>query len=228
MLFWLPFCCGCGSRAEWRSKLQSLAGPVIGQLISDDQCDHDHDGLVVIGCVRGACFSKRKHGCLTRRCATLGKLAAEFARVVDARRTALSRGQVPIRPGPACDRCPTLGRVGAALGYSGISLWQGNGAVYCEIACVVLLLVTLGRWLESLGKIRATAAIDSLAALLPTTVRRLDPVIDVTTLGSLHETSFTLIPLVDIQPGDRLWIKAGERIPVDAQSSPGALRSTNS
>jgi len=115
-----------------------------------------------------------------------------------------------------------LAGVVAALGYSGISLWQGTGAVYCEIACVVLLLVTLGRWLESLGKIRATAAIDSLAALLPSTVRRLDPVIDATTLSSLHESVCKLVPLADIQPGDRLWIMAGERIPVDAKIITGS------
>lgn len=122
-----------------------------------------------------------------------------------------------LRQGRIATDALLLAGVVAALAYSGFSLWQGTGAVYCEIACVVLVLVTLGRWLESMGKLRATAAIDSLAALLPTTVRRLNLRGRAGTLGSLNETSFEAVPLADIRPGDQLWIMAGERIPVDAR-----------
>src|SRR5262249_52382300 len=45
------------------------------------------------------------------------------------------------------------------------------GPVYFEIGCMVLVLVTLGRWLEATGKLRTTAALDGLAKLLPETVR---------------------------------------------------------
>ncbi len=121
-----------------------------------------------------------------------------------------------LRQGRLATDALLLAGVAAALGYSGFSLWQGQGAVYCEIACVVLCLVTLGRWLESLGKIRATAAIDSLAALLPETVRRLHRDRGLS-LGSLNDSCFETIPLAAIKPGDRLWIQAGERIPVDAR-----------
>lgn len=127
-----------------------------------------------------------------------------------------------LRQGRLATDALLLAGVVAALAYSGISLWQGEGAVYCEIACVVLLLVTLGRWLESMGKIRATAAIDSLAALLPATVRRLHLKNHELALGSLNEASFELTPLAEIQPGDRLWIMAGERIPLDARIVAGS------
>lgn len=127
-----------------------------------------------------------------------------------------------LRQGRIATDALLLAGVVAALGYSGISLWLGEGAVYCEIACVVLLLVTLGRWLESMGKIRATAAIDSLAALLPATVRRLHLEEGESTLGNLNDESFDLVPLAEIQPGDQLWIMAGERIPVDARIVAGS------
>jgi heavy metal translocating P-type ATPase len=127
-----------------------------------------------------------------------------------------------LRQGRIATDALLLAGVVAALVYSGISLWLGEGAVYCEIACVVLLLVTLGRWLESMGKIRATAAIDSLAALLPATVRRLDHADGEWNLGSLSDASFTQVPLAEVQPGDQLWIKAGERIPVDARIVAGS------
>lgn len=122
-----------------------------------------------------------------------------------------------LRQGRLATDALLLAGVVAALGYSGFSLWQGQGAVYCEIACVVLCLVTLGRWLESLGKIRATAAIDSLAALLPATVRRLHLRDRSMSLVSLNDSSFETVPLGAINPGDQLWIQAGERIPVDAR-----------
>ncbi|MDX1961582.1 MAG: cation-translocating P-type ATPase [Pirellulales bacterium] len=107
--------------------------------------------------------------------------------------------------------------VWAALGYSFVSVWRGTGAIYCEVACVVLLFVTLGRWLESLGKQRAAVALESLAQLLPKNVVRL-PGFDPAAVGSApFFDPGEEIPIEAVQSGDCLRVRAGERIPVDGK-----------
>ena len=63
------------------------------------------------------------------------------------------------------DQLLVLG-VAAALVYSVVSVVQGSGHVYFEVVCMVLVAVTLGRWLEATGKIKTTQALSSLEKLL--------------------------------------------------------------
>lgn len=93
----------------------------------------------------------------------------------------------------------------AAYAYSVASTIRGSGPVYYEIGCAVLVLVTLGRWLEARGKQQAAAALESLEKLLPTEVRR--------TVDGVVQT----VPLDDVVLGDRLVVRAGERIPTDGR-----------
>ena len=44
--------------------------------------------------------------------------------------------------------------VAAAFAYSAVSVMRGAGPVDFEVGCVVLVMVTLGRWLEATGKLR--------------------------------------------------------------------------
>ena len=71
----------------------------------------------------------------------------------------------------ATDLLLVLG-VGAAFAYSTVSLFRGTGHLYFEVGSVVLVFVTLGRWLETTGRQEAGAALDALAKLLPEEVRR--------------------------------------------------------
>lgn len=96
-----------------------------------------------------------------------------------------------------------LSGVMASYVFSVVSTVRGMGHVYFEVGCVILVLVTLGRWLEANGRAHATAALANLEKLLPETVR-----VDVD--GRLVDRA-----LDDVQPGDRLVIRAGERIPCD-------------
>jgi heavy metal translocating P-type ATPase len=97
----------------------------------------------------------------------------------------------------------------AAFGYSALSTIRDTGHVYFEVSCVILVLVTLGRWLEASGRRRASEALDELQGLLPETVQR------VASDESSSVSEFT-IPLDAVQIGDRLRVCAGDRIPTDA------------
>ncbi len=91
----------------------------------------------------------------------------------------------------------------AAFAVSIIHTLRSSGHVYYEVGCVILVLVTLGRWLEAAGRSRASAALDQLERLVPDTVRRWESGRDIPT------------PRLQISVGDRLHVLAGERIPVD-------------
>lgn len=93
--------------------------------------------------------------------------------------------------------------VAASYVMSVVSVVRGTGGVYFEVGCVVLVMVTLGRWFEATGRLKASAALESLERLLPETVRR---------IGVSGETS---IPLHQVRVGDHLRVLAGERFPTD-------------
>ena len=95
--------------------------------------------------------------------------------------------------------------VAAAFVQSAAATWAGSGHVYFESACMVLLAVTLGRWLEASGKLETTQALRDLERLLPDTVRRLD---------AAGETD---TPLAAVQPGDLLRVLPGEHLPTDGE-----------
>lgn len=93
--------------------------------------------------------------------------------------------------------------VAAAVAYSVVSVLRDEGPVYFEIACAVLVLVSLGRWLEASGKLRASEAIDALEKLLPETVR-------VIAADGVHSK-----PLAEVHGGELLLVGAGECVPCD-------------
>jgi cation transport ATPase len=61
--------------------------------------------------------------------------------------------------------------VAASYGYSLVSVLRGHGHVYFEVGCMVLVAVTLGRWLEATGKLKTTDALRRLEKLLPDHIR---------------------------------------------------------
>ncbi len=109
--------------------------------------------------------------------------------------------------------CLLVAGVTAAFAISAWATWQGEGHVYFEVACMVLLAVTLGRWFEASGKLQTTAALRELEALLPDRVRRVRAAADSGVYVAGGETE---IPLADVAVGDMLRILPGEQVPVDA------------
>ena len=98
----------------------------------------------------------------------------------------------------------------AAYAYSTWNVLRGEGSVYFETGCVILVFVTLGRWLAATGRLQVTALLDRLQRLLPERIRRMES-------GAVVERA-----LDDVRPGDRLVVQAGERLPVDGVIRCGA------
>ena len=103
--------------------------------------------------------------------------------------------------------------VAAAYLTSAVHVLSAEGPIYFEVGAMVLVMITLGRWIEAAGRQKATHALDALGALLPETALRLTP-------GNERPTE-EQIPSTEILKGDRLRVRAGERIPVDARLTRG-------
>lgn len=104
---------------------------------------------------------------------------------------------------------------GAAWGYSLLVLLQPGifppdaRNLYFESAAVVLTVILMGKYLEELAKGRTSAAIRKLIGLQAKTARVLRD-------GVEQE-----LPVARVQPGDRVVIRPGERIPVDGEVHEG-------
>ncbi len=81
---------------------------------------------------------------------------------------------------------------------------MGRVSVYFEAAAVIISLTLLGQLLELRARSQTSAAIRSLLGLAPKTARRVDA-----------DGSEADVPLADVQVGDRLRVRPGERVPVD-------------
>ncbi len=79
----------------------------------------------------------------------------------------------------------------------------GQVSVYFEAAAVITTLVLLGQVLELRARSKTGAAIRALLGLAPKTARRI-------TDGNEED-----LPLEQVQPGDLLRVRPGEKIPVD-------------
>ncbi|HUU32982.1 MAG TPA: copper-translocating P-type ATPase, partial [Vicinamibacterales bacterium] len=86
----------------------------------------------------------------------------------------------------------------------------GQVGVYFEPAAVIVVLVLLGQVLELRARSRTGSAIKKLLGLTPTTARRLDAA------GTEQD-----VPLEQVQVGDRLRVRPGERVPVDGVLTEG-------
>ncbi len=76
--------------------------------------------------------------------------------------------------------------------------------VYFEAAAVITTLVLLGQVLELRARSQTSSAIKALLGLAPKTARRIN-----------DNNNEQEIPLEQIQPGDKLRVRPGEKIPVD-------------
>jgi P-type Cu+ transporter len=88
---------------------------------------------------------------------------------------------------------------------------SGDGSVplYFEAAAVITVLVLLGQVLELRARDRTGDALRALLDLAPRTARR------------VGESGDEEVPLEEVQKGDRLRVRPGERVPVDGSVEEG-------
>ena len=93
--------------------------------------------------------------------------------------------------------------------YSSIQVWLGNHhaamSLYYESAGVILTLVTLGKYFEARSKGQTSAAIQALIKLAPQEAR------------VLREGQEVTLPLDQVQVGDLVRVRPGQKIPVDGR-----------
>ncbi|HET7736875.1 MAG TPA: heavy metal translocating P-type ATPase [Nocardioidaceae bacterium] len=98
-----------------------------------------------------------------------------------------------------------------AYGYSTfVTLWPGLAEswglplhVYYETSLIIVALVVAGKWMEARAKKRTAEAVTALVGLAPKTAR------------VVRDGVETDIPVEDVQVGDLVRIRPGEKIPVD-------------
>ncbi len=81
---------------------------------------------------------------------------------------------------------------------------EGNVGVYFEASAVIVTLILMGQVLELRARSRTGAAIKALLGLAPKTARKISE--------TGEETD---IPLDQVEAGDKLRVRPGEKIPVD-------------
>jgi Cu+-exporting ATPase len=109
---------------------------------------------------------------------------------------------------PNMDVLVTIG-TSAAYFYSVFVTFFGTGNLYYSTAVMLMTFLTLGRLLESTAKGRTSAAIRKLMGLQPKTARL------------IREGNEIIVPVEDVQVGDTLVVKPGEKIPVDGLVTDG-------
>lgn len=79
-----------------------------------------------------------------------------------------------------------------------------HAPIYFESAAVIVALVMLGQWLEGSARKRTGSDLEKLISLLPKTAHKI-----------VGPDLYDLDPL-ELKPGDRILIKAGEAVPADS------------
>jgi Cu+-exporting ATPase len=127
-----------------------------------------------------------------------------------------------IRKSPNMDSLIAVG-TGAAFIYStwnlieiflGIDPMARVMDLYYESAAVLIALVSLGKYMETRSRSKTSDAISQLMELTP------DEAVLIKNAGSENEEQVPIL-VADIETGDLMLVKPGERIPVDGQVMKG-------
>lgn len=110
---------------------------------------------------------------------------------------------------PNMDSLVALG-AGASVLFSLWAWGKGEHHLYFESAAMILTLVTMGKWLEARAKAKTSGALAQLVKLLPATA-----------VVKRGETEISL-PLAQIETGEEVMVRAGERIACDGVVVSGA------
>ncbi|AGB38609.1 heavy metal translocating P-type ATPase [Natronococcus occultus] len=112
---------------------------------------------------------------------------------------------------PNMDLLVTIAAVSAYL-YSTLSIAVGGDHIYYDVTVAIIVIVSVGNYYESTIKDRATERLSDLTAVQIDEARRVRP-------GGNHED----VAVGDLEPDDRVLVRAGERIPVDGEVVDGEV-----
>ena len=87
-----------------------------------------------------------------------------------------------------------------SYGYSTLAMGLGRTDLYFDVTVAIILVVTFGNYYETRIKRRASDLLSELTAIQVDEARRPDG---------------TTVPVAEVQPGDNLLVRPGDRIPVD-------------
>ncbi|HET6450947.1 MAG TPA: heavy metal translocating P-type ATPase [Spirochaetia bacterium] len=112
---------------------------------------------------------------------------------------------------PNMDSLIAIGTAAAVL-YSLYSTWriaaghpEAVDNLYFETAAVIIALILLGKTLETVSKGRTSQAIKKLMGLAPRTA------------VVIHDGQETEIPIAEVEVGDVLRVRPGQKVPVDGE-----------
>src|SRR5712692_1178512 len=93
----------------------------------------------------------------------------------------------------------------AAYGFSALLTVQGSPDSYYEAAALLVTFVLFGHWMEMRSRRGTTDALQALFALVPPQAR------------VLRDGREEIVPTSQVQIGDRLALKPGDKVPVDGR-----------
>ncbi len=95
--------------------------------------------------------------------------------------------------------------LGISVAFAG-SVWntvQGSGAVYYDSVVMFVFFLLTARYFELIARVRATEAQENLVRMVPAMATR------ITAQGD------DIVPVAELQPGDRVRVRPGESLPAD-------------
>lgn len=101
--------------------------------------------------------------------------------------------------------------IGVAYGYSSLVVFGVPGRVFFWELATLIDVMLLGHWIEMKSVTGASNALQELIEMMPSDAHR------ITDSGDTEE-----VPVTELQTGDRVLIKPGEKVPVDGQIVEGA------
>lgn len=95
--------------------------------------------------------------------------------------------------------------IGVAYVYSSAVVFGLTGKMFFWELATLIDIMLLGHWIEMKSVMGASRALEELAKLMPSDAHKLMPD------GSTQD-----VPLSELQPGDKILIKPGEKVPADS------------